>query len=168
MENKPFKCYQESNSSLYFFHMFICLLMTQSPQNSGTLSKPTFHWLWDCCCLRVLIPIWEKQRKKEVTGRGGSCRKGRKELVVGGHTQPKPSQNLEKQGLISSPGKTSPYRGKVPENLRQLQEGREQGVRRPSQHSLRRDYNALIHEQTPRQYRASLTCIHTAHLLTPK
>lgn len=78
------------------------------------------------------------------------------------------THNLEKQGLISSPGKTSPYRGKVPENLRQLQEGREQGVRRPSQHSLRRDYNALIHEQRPQQYRASPTCIHTAHLLTPK
>lgn len=45
---------------------------------------------------------------------------GRKELVVGGHTQPKPSQNLEKQGKISSPGKISPYRGEVPENLRQL------------------------------------------------
>lgn len=69
--------------------------------------------------------------------------------MVGAHAQPKPSQNLEKQGLISSPGKISPYRGKVPENLRQLQEGREQGVRRPSQHSLRRDSNALIHEQRP-------------------
>lgn len=75
--------------------------------------------------------------------------KGEKELVVGGHTQPKPSKNLEKQGLISSPGKISPYRGKVPENLRQLHEGREQGVRRPSQHSLKRDSNALIHEQRP-------------------
>lgn len=87
--------------------------------------------------------------------------------MVGGHTQPKPSQNLEKQGSISSPGKISPYRGKVPENLRQLQEGREQGLRRPSQHSLRRNYNALIHEQKPQQYRASLMHMHTAHLLAP-
>lgn len=72
-----------------------------------------------------------------------------KELWVGGHTQPKPSQNLEKQGLIFSPGKISPYRGNVSENLRQLQEGREQGLRRPSQHSLRRHDNALIHEEAP-------------------
>lgn len=85
-----------------------------------------------------------------------------KELWVGGHTQPKPSQNLEKQGLIFSPGKISPYRGNVSENLRQLQEGREQGLRRPSQHSLRRHDNALIHEQRPQQHTASLTRMHTA------
>lgn len=71
-----------------------------------------------------------------------------KELAVGGHTQPKPSQNLEKHGKISSPGKSVPYRGKVPENLRQLSEGREQGLRRSSQHALR-NYNALNHERRP-------------------
>lgn len=82
-------------------------------------------------------------------------------LMVGGHTQPKPSQNLEKQGERSSPGKTSSCRGKVPENLRQLQEGREQGLRRPSRHSLRND-SALPHEQRPRQQSLS-TCMHTTH-----
>lgn len=75
-----------------------------------------------------------------------------KELAVGGHTQPKPSQNLEKHGKISSPGTSVPYRGKVPENLRQLSEGREQGLRRSSQHALRRNYNALNHERRPQQY----------------
>lgn len=105
--------------------------------------------------------------KKGKIGGGGACRLG-KELAVGGHTQPKPSQNLEKQGLIFSPGKISPDRGKVLENLRQLQEGREQGLRRPSQHSLRRNDNALIHEQRPRQDTASLMRMHTAHLLAAK
>lgn len=91
-----------------------------------------------------------------------------KELAVGGHNQPKPSQDLEKQGLIFSPGKTSLYRGKVWENLRQLQEGREQGLRRPSQHGLRRNDDALIHERRPQQHTASLTRMHTAHLLAAK
>lgn len=42
--------------------------------------------------------------------------KGRKELVIGGYTQPKPSPNLEKRDEIS------PDRGKVPEKIRQLEE----------------------------------------------
>lgn len=46
--------------------------------------------------------------------------KGEKGIHVWRPHPTKLSQNLEKQGLISSPGKMSPYRGKVPENLRQL------------------------------------------------
>ncbi|CAK6432223.1 unnamed protein product [Pipistrellus nathusii] len=91
-----------------------------------------------------------------------------KELVVGGHTQPKPSRELEKQDLIFSPGKTSLYRGNVLENLRQLQEGREQGLRRPSQHGLRRNDDDLIHERRPQRHTAPLTRMHTAHLLAAK
>lgn len=36
-----------------------------------------------------------------MTGGGESCRKRGKELVVGGHPQSKPSENLEKQSKIS-------------------------------------------------------------------
>lgn len=43
--------------------------------------------------------------------------KGRKDLVIGGHTQPKPSPNLEKRDEISL----------TEERIRQLQEGRKQG-----------------------------------------
>lgn len=46
----------------------------------------------------VLSPVWKYQKSKdgESNSRGRACRKGRRELGVGGHTQPKPSQNLRK------------------------------------------------------------------------
>ena len=86
MGNKPFKNYQESKLSLYFFHTFICLLVTQSPPKSGN-TKITFHWLWGCCCLRVPTVMFGNESKGRSNRRGGSCRMGRKR---GGHAHPHP------------------------------------------------------------------------------
>jgi len=49
--------------------------------------------------------------------------------MVGGHAQPKPSQNLEKQGKISSPSKSVPYRGEVPRELKAALGGKGAGVK---------------------------------------
>lgn len=169
MENKPFKCYQQSNISpiCSFAYLWPRVLPPLDPQTqedfliphsigSETVAAPEFYYLFG------------NNRKGRSHRWGRSMQMQGKELVVGGHTQPKPSQDLEKQGLIFSPGKTSLYWGKVSENLRQLQEGREQGLRRPSQHGLRRNDAALIHERRPQQHTASLTRMHTAHLLAAK
>lgn len=170
MENKPFKYYQKSNISsicsfAYLWHRVLPPLDPQTQE--GFLSPHSIgSEIVAASELYYLFRNNRKQRKKWQVG--GACRHGEKELVVGGHTQPKPSQDLEKQVLIFSPCKTSLYRGKVLENLRQLQEGREQGLRRPSQHGLRRNDDALIHERRPQQHIASLTCMYTAHFLAAK
>lgn len=149
-ENKPFKHYQEANWSISSICSF-AYLWHQAPQTQEHCLSP--HSL----ALRLVLPEFQhlfgnnrKEKEGEVTG--GESHAGRKGISG---WRPHPTKTLTKPwetGKISSPGKSVPYRGKVPENLRQLSEGREQGLRRSSQHALRRNYNALNHERRPRQY----------------
>lgn len=80
--------------------MFICLLVTQSPQiQEQSLSA---HSL----ALRLVLPEFyylfgnNRKERKAKSQKERVMQEGKKGIVVGGHTQPKPSQNLEKHSKI--------------------------------------------------------------------
>lgn len=144
----PFKHYQEANFFLPYVHLLPC--DTMPPQTQDHSFRPHSPALRLVLSSDTCLQITEKKGRQSPRRDNHAGRRDRNPWLQATPNQ-NPLKTLRNKARYPLSVSQSLTEEKFPENLRQLSEGREQGLRRSTQHSLRRNHTALTHEQWPQQ-----------------